>query len=289
MEAVETFEFEHGVTAEIVPDEEQFASNPRDNNENLSVIVSWNERGGFGEEDVSSADYYAPEFKVNCPKCDGSGEDADETPCPMCEGAGDIDATPVEWAKERYGAVAALAVRYEDYGSSGARIYVVEGTTIEDLESANGVAYVTREACEKFGVDASNVEEIEQQIRGEISEFSSYVEGHVYGIVVRDADGEVAESVWGFIGDPFEKESYIVSEAKSLGEHVAEEQGSAPAEFEIVVRVKLTQHLEQDGRARAAEAFRRGIVEDMSVPQKWRYGVIDVAEVTAETLKPKQS
>jgi hypothetical protein len=258
MEAVQTFEFEHGVTAEIVPDEEQFASSPREN-DNLAVIASIGSEE-FGEKHHREGAY----FNI------GEGDD-------------ERDVNPVEYYRADSDVVAALGLRYSDYGSSGSAIHVTD-----DEDDVNGVAFVTRERCEELGVDPTR-EECEKQIRGEIDEYDSWLRGDVYGIVVRDADGEVAESVWGFIGDPFETDSYIVSEAKSLGEGVAEEQGKAPAEFEIVVRVKLTEHLEQDGRARAAEAFRSGIVEDMSIPQKWRYGVIDVAEVTAETLKPKQS
>lgn len=277
MEAVKTFEFDHGVTAEIVPDEERFASSPREN-DNLAVIASiGSER--FGENHHLEDG----RFLIDCPKCEGSGELDDESDCPKCEGSGSLEVNPVEYYRAADHVVAALGLRFSDYGSSGSSIHVTD-----DEDDVNGVAFVTRERCEELGVDPTR-EECEKQIRGEIDEFDSWLRGDVYGVVVRDADGEVAESIWGFIGDPFATDSYIVSEAKSLGESVAEEQGKAPAEFEIVVRVKLTEHLEQNGRARAAEAFRSGIVESMSIPKNWRYGVIDVAEVTAETLKPKQS
>lgn len=271
MEAVETFEFEHGVTAEIVPDEEQSASNPREN-DNLSVIASIGYEQ-FGENHHSEEG----RFLIDCPKCDGSGDAggaAAEETCPKCEGTGSLEVNPVEYYRAQEHVVAALGLRYSDYGSSGSTIHVTD-----DEDDVNGVAFVTRERCEELGVDPTR-EECERQIRGEIDEYNSWLRGDVYGIVVRDADGEIAESVWGFIGDPFAVDSYIVSEAKSLGEGVAEEQGTAPAEFEIVVRVKLTEHLSQNDRRHAAETH-AAQVEDMSrrMPR--------VAEATSQVVKPK--
>jgi hypothetical protein len=255
MEAVETFEFDHGITAEIVPDEEQFASNPREN-DNLAVIASiGSER--FGENHHSDEG----RFLIDCPKCEGSGS---------------LEVNPVEYYRAADHVVAALGLRYSDYGSSGSAIHVTD-----DEDDVNGVAFVTRERCEELGVEPTR-EECERQMRGEIDEYDSWLRGDVYGIVVRDADGEVAESVWGFIGDPFETDSYIVSEAKSLGEGVAEEAGTAPTTFALQFDVKLVEHRSESDRREVAESFAEHLREYiLAAPGT------DVAEVTARVVKPR--
>jgi hypothetical protein len=238
MEAVKTFECDHGVTAEIVPDEEQFASNPREN-DNLAVIASIGSEQ-FGETHHREGAY----FNI------GEGDD-------------ERDVNPVEYYRADSDVVAALGLRYSDYGSSGSAIHITD-----DEDDVNGVAFVTRERCEELGVEPTR-EECERQIRGEIDEYDSWLRGDVYGIVVRDADGEVAESVWGFIGDPFAADSYIVSEAKSLGEHVAEEKGSAPAEAEFIVRLTFDRPMTQVEREaearRSAEKLRTQAIGDLRV------------------------
>lgn len=60
-----------------------------------------------------------------------------------------------------------------------------------------GYAYVTEERLELVGSPRDRTEEI---LRAELGEYGAYISGDVYGYVVKDPDGEVVDSCWGFYG-----------------------------------------------------------------------------------------
>lgn len=104
-----------------------------------------------------------------------------------------------------------IPFRFEDYGSSGARIYET------DAENANGFAYATpdkiRDEFERFGYSPRRSrEKARALIRAEISEADDVLQGHVYGFVVKDGAGEHVDSCWGFVGSDL---SYVRDEARS--------------------------------------------------------------------------
>lgn len=105
-----------------------------------------------------------------------------------------------------------IPVRFHDYGSSGSRL----DESHDDDERVSAFFYTTpkrvRELCgdpvrpfDKLyaPADWTGTPEawIESQLRGELRDWSSYVEGAVVGVVVKDERGKVLESVWGFYPD----------------------------------------------------------------------------------------
>lgn len=87
-----------------------------------------------------------------------------------------------------------VPVRFSDYGSSGSRLHATD----EDDDRCDGYMSTTLERCEELGVKP---EDALDALRGEIKTWDAYFEGRVIGVVVRDSDGEIAESVWGFYPD----------------------------------------------------------------------------------------
>ena len=89
-----------------------------------------------------------------------------------------------------------------------------------------GFAMVTKERIEYLGAPP---ESAERQARAEIKEYDSYLRGDVYGYTVTDADENVIDSCWGFIGYPDG-----LNEAKLEAEATAFAQFPIPAERESV-------------------------------------------------------
>ena len=85
-----------------------------------------------------------------------------------------------------------LLLQYQDYGSSGQRLYVVD-----DFDIANGVIYDTPETRAECGTPDELIEEC---LRGEVADYDTFLQGENYGWVVR-RDGEVIDSCWGYLGD----------------------------------------------------------------------------------------
>ena len=74
-----------------------------------------------------------------------------------------------------------------------------------------GYIWVTEaKARAEFGM-AVTKEEILKCLEAEVSEYDSFIRGEVYGYIVKDENGEVVDSCWGFIGD----ETYALQEGKS--------------------------------------------------------------------------
>lgn len=85
-----------------------------------------------------------------------------------------------------------VAVRFEDYGSSGAMLLVED-----DPEDANGVFWADPETAAKLGVPPGDER---RQLLGEIEVWRQYLQGDVYGYVVESPEGRVLDSCWGFYG-----------------------------------------------------------------------------------------
>lgn len=81
-----------------------------------------------------------------------------------------------------------------------------------------GLVYVSKAKAEKeFGdLNAENLEKIHKLMRCEVETFSNYLNGQVFGYVVKNSDGETLDSCWGFIGgtDSLSPVEYVMSEAR---------------------------------------------------------------------------
>lgn len=122
--------------------------------------------------------------------------------------------------------VYAWPLHFQDYGSSGARLFA--GDLSDD--EPNGYIYTTvdrlRELCGE-GDEYLTAEWIEKALRGELLTWGQYVEGEVIGYVVKSR-GEIVDSVWGFYPDTSDGSrdglEYVRKEARSaaIEEHRAQ-------------------------------------------------------------------
>lgn len=118
---------------------------------------------------------------------------------------------------ERYFSMAggvAIPVRFDDYGSSGARIYTT------DADSANGLISTDKEEIAKeWNGDKTAAR---TYLEGRITEMNQYLSGDVYGFNIETPDGYLLDSCWGFYG-----QQYATEEAIEAARHCAETEQSA--------------------------------------------------------------
>lgn len=120
--------------------------------------------------------------------------------------------------------IIAVPYYYADYGSGRAQIY--ESTTC----GAGFIGTTHTRVDELSGTDeATHAQEwIENALRAELKTWSDYVEGNVYGYVVRSSEGKILDSCWGFYpdeeGDVLE---YVRAEARESADYHAREDANA--------------------------------------------------------------
>jgi hypothetical protein len=77
----------------------------------------------------------------------------------------------------------------------------------------SGIIYVSRADAASAWELPELTPEIESAVlvalREEVSEFSDYLSGNVWGFVIRNLKGEVIDSCWGFVGDEGRSEAEI--------------------------------------------------------------------------------
>lgn len=109
----------------------------------------------------------------------------------------------------------AVPFYFADYGSGGARIW-------QTNENPSGYIYTTeKRITELCGSDPQyhSAEWIETALAGELKVWSDYVEGNVFGFVVKSPTDEIIESVWGFYADSdSEPLASVCSEANAIAE-----------------------------------------------------------------------
>lgn len=196
MEPFETFEHA-GLTCELHYDEEP--SSPAD----------WDQLGTLYGFRSLTREYGFTEA------ADGEAEDAFE------RGGSALLVRYLRTARGEY----AVPFRFVDYGSGGARIHA---TSIDD-ERASGYIATTRkrfeELCGAWGYkpadyDGTPEQWLEHTLADELESWNNWVQGNVYGYVVRDQRGDVLESVWGFYPDG-DGLDYLRAEVKSAAEGCA--------------------------------------------------------------------
>jgi hypothetical protein len=87
-----------------------------------------------------------------------------------------------------------IPFRFEDYGSSGAKVYATD----EPDDRAAGFVVVDHETVAREW--DGDLDAAERCARGELETFGQYVAGDVYGYVIAD-DSPEYDSCWGFYGD----------------------------------------------------------------------------------------
>lgn len=215
-----------GMTIEIYHDDDPM--NPfTDFRDQPGHILRWTRDFDLGEE------IREPDGVINCPHCEGSGYDptrshdpTDETfgaECKHCVGTGEQDSDDfAQWFSIHYSAALALPLRFEDWRSNGASIYV------SDWDNANAVWIFTAEDLQTEW--SGSADDATKYATAMLAELSDYYQGNVYGFVVNDPAGEHVSSCWGFIGEPWKDDAYIMKEARAAAEYGAEEAARERAE-----------------------------------------------------------
>lgn len=116
-------------------------------------------------------------------------------------------------------------------------VWLKAGTSFrEDLggwdTSRIGFAYVTKSAIEReYGeFNEENREKARQILAGEIATYAAYVEGDVFGFVVKGPDGEIVDKCFGFYGW-HENKNYALEEARRAIDWHIEQQIERHARF----------------------------------------------------------
>lgn len=169
----------NGYTVEIHYDEDGSYSNPRDNT-NLGLFLGRPHRSyNIGDERL----------------------DLDDLP----EGT-DV----IAHLKEKYGARVVLPVGMLDH--SGVSYYVGGGAHWCDPGGWDsglcGFIFDTTETRKLCGGDDDSyytVDLITEVLTGEIGEYGKWANGEVYGVIVKDRNGDEVESSWGLVGFDYAK------------------------------------------------------------------------------------
>lgn len=85
-----------------------------------------------------------------------------------------------------------------------------------------GWMFVTKQKLrEEYGVKRVSKklkEKAEKVLQGELENYSDYVNGEVYGYIIKDKSGEIVDSCWGYYGTNFQQNGI----ASAVGEEWAE-------------------------------------------------------------------
>jgi hypothetical protein len=73
----------------------------------------------------------------------------------------------------------------------------------------SGVIYIEKDTIRKcYGdLSPSTLEKVKRAFEAEIKEFSAYLNGEVYGYVVKDSEGREVDSCWGYYGREYALEA----------------------------------------------------------------------------------
>ena len=121
-----------------------------------------------------------------------------------------------------------------------------------------GCIYVARETVRQEYDRQRISQKLEHQVldilRAEVETYSMYLEGRVYGYVVKDRDGDQIDSCWGFF---CEYDGYILDEAKSVIDYQISQIPEITKAFDLVVNLLGTAN-EQIWNARNNPLFNTG-------------------------------
>jgi len=143
----------------------------------------------------------------------------------------------IRWLKAYHGVTVALPFGAIDH--SGVAVYLGSGHNLADpggwdsgwvglvidTPARRKVMGFDKETLNPDGEPRNSPEAIERALREDFKQFSSWVEGDVYGYIVTGPDGDEVDSCWGYYGsdDALEQAREVVRAeiAHRHGEHVA--------------------------------------------------------------------
>lgn len=180
MSAVKSVELKDGNVLELHHDSDP--SSPRDD-DNLGIVAVFHNRYDFGD----SVDFSADDF---------SGWDEME-----------------EHIKKTYRPVAILPIYMYDH--SGITIKTTPFSCGWDSGQV-GFTWTTNKQIDQFGCGIQNhetwpmyVERLEDYLRAELDTLDTYVRGEIYGFQIKDEEGEIVDSCWGFYGDDIKENGVL--------------------------------------------------------------------------------
>lgn len=146
------------------------------------------------------------ELEDECPGCDGDGwlavGEGDDEECGTCRGTGQVPISPFTYFQREYGARVVIPLQFADHGSSGARLYVGRPMEPEHKhdDSDNLYLFDTPATRKEVGCEDWDAERIAKSLVAEARTFQQWVEDECFYIVSYDADGEIVESIGGYLG-----------------------------------------------------------------------------------------
>lgn len=209
---IDTHELPDGYKVRIFFDEVDDSSNPRDGDGCFLWLGFPHRHYRFGDEQ------FDPQRDVpdHCRECDGSGEienDEKRIDCPTCGGSGGSEVTReviYEHLRSRYGALVIRPIWCTDH--SGLYFSLSDPHDRWDSGIA-GLLVFTEQQATDWGLTDWTEEQIVEQMKAEIAYYDDWQRGNVYRFELYDLNGDLIESVGGFIGDQGEKDA--LEEAKA--------------------------------------------------------------------------
>lgn len=225
-DAIETYEH-LGYTIEIHTDDDPL--NPRKEWDQAGTMVCWHRRYGLGDKH-SYADSEAL-FKELAGDEFVEKEEAtlDEEADRLIEKYGHTDAYLKALAEHEKIARTNIVNKANEshvilplflYDHSGITMSTGSFSCPWDSGQVGFIFMSLEKAKEEQLVDADgNVDrdKVKERLESEVKEYASYLEGEVYGYIVKDEDGNDLDSCWGFLGDI----DYCKQEAQSVAKSYA--------------------------------------------------------------------
>lgn len=250
----ETIETEH-VIAEMIHDQD--AENPRTAYDNVGTIIGWSRDTKLGEddtnreyiEDVRLTILNHADLPVVCRYCGEpiTGEHMDvgnfahEEDWDAVEDLSDLTAdqllcnrNPIEPDMSK---VVWFGLDFHSYDGS---LTIRDVDDFTDTYAIDAVIYVTQEkVMDEWGSSDDPVEMAENYLRGEVREYSEYLQGNVWGVVVTDKrTGKELEACWGYVGTEY-AEGILKEEAEAYTKVIAEEIASEEAAAQAPVLLNV--------------------------------------------------
>lgn len=149
--------------------------------------------------------------ELTCKACGGDGYDVDSEgdegggDCPTCEGRGIVELTYgrlVAWARETHGATHIIGLQ----GPSDWAGRWTPTTYNDDETDVDGLIFDT---AAKRAETGTTTEQMDEALRGELTEYNAWADGDCYGYAIEDVNGDEVSSCWGFIGLEWCKEAAL--------------------------------------------------------------------------------
>lgn len=121
-----------------------------------------------------------------------------------------------------------LPVWMYEHGSVALKVGSFQGSLPQghaEFDSGQiGFIYISRETIKHEWGDGPDADEkAEAYLRGEVAEYGAYLEGDVFGWVLKDENDDVVDSCWGYVGD----RDYAWGEAVGAAEYIKAEDEQA--------------------------------------------------------------